>query len=293
MRTESETVMLDFLLSPLSLGLMQRAFAVTIVAALVCSVLSCWLVLVGWSLMGDAISHAVLPGVVFAYILQIPFAIGALVTALVAVMLIGAVGSHRKIRQDSAMGIVFTTLFALGIVMVSVTPSHIDLNEIIYGNVLGVSVAALTQVCVLAALVTGVLLYKRKDLTLYAFDPSYAAAIGLSTRLLSGILLFSLALTSVVALQVVGVILVVAMLIIPGSTARLLTNKFTTMLCYSVTFALVGSISGLYISYYVDISPGGAVVLTQGVMFAVVFISERIYTKIRTQSQKSSSLAQS
>lgn len=208
--------LLELLLEPLQYDFMVRAIITTVVAAIVCALLSCWLVLVGWSLMGDAVSHAVLPGVVIAYVLGAPFAIGALVFGFLAVALIGAIRGTSRVKEDAAIGIVFTTLFALGLVLISVTPSQTDLNHIIFGNILGVSVADLVQIAVLAAIAFTALVVKRRDLTLYAFDPTHAFAIGLSPRFLGALLLGLLALTSVVALQVVGVILVVAMLIIPA-----------------------------------------------------------------------------
>lgn len=261
------------LLDPLSYEFMARALAVTVLAALTCALLSCWLVLMGWSLMGDAISHAVLPGVVLAYVFGLPFSLGALVAALVAVALIGGVrrGSPR-IREDTAIGIVFTTLFALGLVLISVTPSHTDLNNILFGNVLGVSTGDLIHVGVLGAVVAAILLVKRKDLTLYAFDPGYAHAIGLRPHLLGALLLVVLALTNVIALQIVGVVLVVAMLIIPGATARMLTNRFPRMLLISCAVSVAGAVTGLYVSYYLDISPGGAVVLVLGSLFFLVYL---------------------
>lgn len=262
---------LNFLVEPLTLPFMLRAFVVTVIAAAVCALLSCWLVLLGWSLMGDAISHAVLPGVVLAYIFGAPFAVGAVVAALVAVALIGGVQRSGRVREDAAIGIVFTTLFALGLVLISVTPSNTDLNHILFGNVLGVSWADVTQVAILAVLVAAVLLIKRRDFVLYAFDPGFARAVGLRPRLLGALLLVMLALTSVVALQIVGVVLVVAMLVIPGSTARLLTDRFVPMLGVSVGVSLAGTLTGLYTSYYLDVSPGGAVVVTQGLLFAIAY----------------------
>lgn len=160
---------LNFLVEPLTLPFMLRAFVVTVIAAAVCALLSCWLVLLGWSLMGDAISHAVLPGVVLAYIFGAPFAVGAVIAALVAVALIGGVRRSGRVREDAAIGIVFTTMFAFGLVLISVTPSNTDLNHILFGNVLGVSWSDVWQVAILAVVVAAVLLVKRRDFVLYAF----------------------------------------------------------------------------------------------------------------------------
>ncbi|MGF2949751.1 metal ABC transporter permease [Microbacterium alcoholitolerans] len=263
---------IDLILEPLQYEFMVRALLTTVIAAVVCALLSCWLVLVGWSLMGDAVSHAVLPGVVLAYVVGAPFAVGALVFGFLAVALIGAVRGTGRIKEDAAIGIVFTTLFALGLVLVSVTPSHTDLNHIVFGNVLGVSSADLVQIGVLAGIAAVILVIKRRDLTLFAFDPAHAFAIGLSPSLLGALLLGLLALTAVVALQVVGVILVVAMLIIPGATARLLTDRFSRMLLLAPVISATCSVAGIYLSYWLNASPGGLVVVTQGAVFALAYL---------------------
>lgn len=257
---------------PLHYSFMVRALSITIIAAVVCAVLSCWLVLIGWSLMGDAVSHAVLPGVVLAYVAGVPFTIGAVIFGFLAVALIGVVRGTSRVKEDAAIGIVFTTLFALGLVLVSVTPSHTDLNHIIFGNVLGISRADLIQIAILGAFVFTVLILKRRDFTLYAFDPVHAHAIGLNPRLLGAALLGLLALTAVVGLQAVGVILVVAMLIIPGATAYLLTDRLQLMLLIAPVCSAACAVTGLYISYHLDTAPGGMVVLTQGALFGVVYL---------------------
>ena len=264
--------LVELLLDPLQYGFMVRALAVAVVAAVVCAVLSCWLVLIGWSLMGDAVSHAVLPGVVLAYVVGAPFAIGALIFGLIAVALIGLIRNTSRVKEDAAIGIVFTTLFAFGLVLISVTPSQTDLNHIIFGNLLGVSSSDLLQVAILGALALSILLIKRRDLTLFAFDPIHANAIGLSPKRLGALLLGVLALTSVVALQAVGVVLVVAMLIIPGATAYLLTDKFSRMLVIAPVVSAVCAIAGIYVSYYLDTASGGMVVMTQGIVFALVYL---------------------
>ena len=260
------------LVEPFQYGFLQRAFAVTLVASIVCALLSCWLVLVGWSLMGDAVSHAVLPGVVLSYLVGVPFAVGALVFGIGSVALIGTVRDTSKLKEDTAIGVVFTSLFALGLVLVSVTPSQVDLSHILFGNVLGVAPADLVQVAVLGAIVVVVLLAKRRDLTLYAFDPAHAHAIGLSPRRLGALLLGLLAVTVVVALQAVGVILVVAMLIIPGATAYLLSDRIDRMLVVAPLVAAGCAVVGFAASYALDASPAGMVVLAQGVVFACVHL---------------------
>ncbi|QYH34639.1 metal ABC transporter permease [Salinibacterium sp. M195] len=263
---------LDFLLEPLSYDFMQRAMATSVIAAIVCAVLSCWLVLVGWSLMGDAVSHSVLPGVVLAYVVGAPFALGALIFGFLAVGLIGAVRNTSRIKEDAAIGIVFTTLFALGLVLISVIPSQTDLNHIIFGNLLGVSSADLLQVVILGVVTFSILIIKRRDFTLYAFDATHAHAIGLNPKVLGAALLGLLALTSVVALQAVGVVLVVALLIIPGATAYLLTDRFARMLVIAPALSALAAIVGLYLSYYLDTASGGMIVLVQGCIFALVYL---------------------
>ncbi|MGM1064596.1 metal ABC transporter permease [Saccharothrix sp. Mg75] len=251
---------------------MLRALAATVIAAAVCAVLSCWLVLIGWSLMGDAVSHAVLPGVVLAYVLGAPFALGAVVFGFLAVALIGVLRDTSRVKEDAAIGIVFTTLFALGLVLISVTPSQTDLNHIVFGNLLGVGRADLAQIAVLGAVALTALLLKRRDFTLYAFDPVHAHAIGLDPRLLGAALLGLLALTCVVALQVVGVVLVVAMLIIPGSTAHLLTDRFGRMLVIAPAVSVGAAVVGLYLSYHLDTASGAMVVLVQGAVFLLAYL---------------------
>ncbi|MCP2635607.1 metal ABC transporter permease [Microbacterium sp. HD4P20] len=264
--------LIDLLLTPFGYEFMQRALAVAVVSGVVCGVLSCWLVLIGWSLMGDAVSHAVLPGVVIAYLIGTPFAVGALVFALLAVALIGGVRSTSRIKPDAAIGVVFTTLFALGLVLISVVPSQTDLGHILFGNLLGVSTPELAQIVVLGAITLAIVLLKRRDLVLYAFDPDHAGAIGLNPRRLGALLLVLLALTVVVALQAVGVVLVVALLIIPGATAYLLTDRFSTMLIISPAIAVVSAITGLYASYYLDTASGGMIVLAMGALFALAYL---------------------
>lgn len=278
---------LEFFVEPMRLEFMVRATATTLIASVVCATLSCWLVLIGWSLMGDAVSHAVLPGVVLAYIAGAPFALGAIIFGFTAVALIGIVRDTSRIKEDAAIGVVFTTLFALGLVLISVTPSQVDLNHIIFGNLLGVSRSDLIQVVVLGAIVLVVLVYKRRDFTLYAFDPSHAHAIGLNPRLLGAALLGMLALTAVVALQAVGVVLVVALLITPGATAYLLTDRFGRMLVIAPTIAAACALIGLYASYYLDTSSGPMVVLTNGAAFTLVYLLSPhqglLTTRLRTK----------
>lgn len=262
----------DLLLEPLDYPFMVRALITAVVAATVCAVLSCWITLIGWSLMGDAVSHAVLPGVVLAHLVGAPFTLGAVLFGFLAVLLIGFVRDTSPVKEDAAIGIVFTALFALGLVLVSVTPSQTDLVHIVFGNLLGVSTGDVVQVVVVGVVVLAVLLAKRRDLTLFAFDRVHAHAIGLNPRLLGTVLIGLLALTSVVALQAVGVVLVVALLITPGATAYLLTDRMSRMLIIAPSLAAVCALVGLYASYYLDTAPGPTIVLAQALAFAVVHL---------------------
>ncbi|MDN6237041.1 MAG: metal ABC transporter permease [Corynebacterium flavescens] len=259
-------------IEPWQYAFMQRGLMVGLTTAIVCGVISCWLILIGWSLLGDAISHAVLPGVVLSYIFCVPFTIGALVFAAIAVSLIGGMRSGKLVKEDAAIGIVFTTLFALGTVLISVTPSQTDLNHILFGNLLGITSGDLWQVLVLGAITLVVILLKRRDLTLFAFDPVHARSIGLSPRSLSALLLGALAVTVVISFQAVGVILVVAMLITPGATARLLTDSIWKMMWLSPLIACLCVATGIILSYVFDTSSGGMIGVVLGVVFAIVYL---------------------
>lgn len=264
--------LVDFLVEPLEYTFMQRALLVTVTASIVCAVLSCWLVLIGWSLMGDAVSHAVLPGVALSYLLGAPFAIGALLFALIAVGAIGVVRNTTIVKEDAAIGVVFTTLFALGVVLISKFPSQIDLNHILFGNLLGVSQADMIQVFVLGGIALAVMIVKRRDFTLFAFDRTQARAVGINPTVISAVMLTLLALTTVVVLQAVGVILVVAMLITPGASAYLLTHSFGRMLVLAPLVSVGCALVGIYASFYLDVSSGGSVVLTQGLVFVLAYL---------------------
>lgn len=262
----------EWITDPLEFEFMQRALLVGVVIGAVCAVLSCWLTLLGWSLLGDAVSHAVLPGVVLSYVIGAPFAAGAFVFGVGAVALIGGLNRTSRVKEDAAIGIVFTGLFALGLVLVSVVPSQIDLFHILFGNILGVSDSDIAQVVIIGTISLAVLLYMRKDIVLYAFDPTHAHAIGISPRRLEAVLLGALALTVVIALQAVGIVLVVAMLITPGATAYMLTDRFDRMIAYATVAGIGSCIAGTYISYYADTSTGGAIVVVLTSLFILAYL---------------------
>ncbi|MEY9212142.1 metal ABC transporter permease [Thermobifida halotolerans] len=264
--------LVDWLTLPFTFEFMQRALLVSVLAGAVCAVLSCWVTLIGWSLMGDAVSHAVLPGVVLSYLLGLPFAVGALVFGVGSVALIGTVNRTSRVKEDAAIGIVFTAMFALGVVVLSRISSDTDLRHILFGDPLGVSGTEIAQIVVMTVLALAVVALKHRDLTLYAFDPTHAHAIGLSPRRLEALLLGLLAVTVVIALQVLGIIMVVAMLIIPGATAYLLTDRFERMVLIAVAVSVAASVVGVYASFLLDVTPGGMIVVVQALAFAAAYL---------------------
>lgn len=261
--------MIDFLVEPMTYEFMRRALLVVAASGVAGALLSCWLVHMGWSLMGDTVSHAVLPGVVIASLVDIPFVVGALLAAMVAVALIGGIREGGTVRVDAAMGIVFTALFSLGLVLIARFPTQQDLHSILFGSVLGVPDAVLVQVLLVSAFTVVVLLVFRRDLVMVAFDRLHAHTLGLRTRLLTAVLLTTLATATVAGVQSVGVILVVATLIIPGATAQLLADTMRGTMILAVVVALVGGVTGLYVGYHADLPPGAVVVLTQAALFAL------------------------
>lgn len=246
---------------------MRDAFVIGAFVAAMCAVLSCFLILKGWSLMGDAISHAVLPGIVLAYILGIPLGIGAFVSGLICAVSTGFIKQNSRIKEDTVMGVVFTGMFAFGLVLFSRTPSDMHLDHILVGNILGITSSQFWQTLGLGSIVLGVTLALRKDLLLICFDPGQARVMALPDRFLNYLLLGLLSLAIVVSLQAVGIILVVAMLVTPGSIAHLWTDRFDRMLQIAVISATGSTVVGIFISYHIDGSTGACIVLTQAVLF--------------------------
>ena len=264
--------MIETLLEPLRFGFMQQALAVGALIAAVGAVLSCFLVLRGWSLMGDAISHAVLPGVVLAYIAGIPLAIGAFVSGLFCAVATGWVKANSRIKEDTVMGVVFTGLFAFGLVLFSKTPSDLHLDHILFGNILGISAAQLWETGIISVVVLAVIFLLRKDLLLVCFDPTHARVLGLSVRGFTYLLLILLSLAIVAAMKAVGLILVIAVLVTPGATALLLTTRFDRMLLIAVLVAVGSALTGVYISYFLDGAPAACIVLVQALAFVVALL---------------------
>ncbi len=258
-----------WLTEPFHYPFMQRAVIAALVTATVCSLLSCYLVLKGWSLMGDAISHAVLPGIVLAYLLGIPLAIGAFLSGLFCAVLTGYLRQHSVLKEDTLMGIVFSGMFAFGIVLFTAIDTEQHLSHILFGNILGITHTELIQSIVIALFTMGILLIKQRDLLAYCFDPLHANVIGLPIRVLYYGLLSLLSLTIVASIQVTGVILVVAMLISPGMTALILTKRFNIMLCLALSVSLISSLFGIIVSYHLDASTSSCIVLVQACLFII------------------------
>ena len=263
---------------------MRRALMVSALVGGVCGLLSCYMTLKGWALMGDAVSHAVMPGVVVAYALGFPFSVGAFVFGVGSVALIGFVKQKSRIKEDTVIGVVFTGFFALGIVLVSKIKSNIDLMHILFGSPLGISENDVSQTLLISIIVVSILLIFRRDLMLYCFDATHARSIGINTGLLHYLLLSLLSLSAVVGLQTVGIILVVAMLITPGATAYLLTDRFDRMALLAVLSSVISSLLGVYISYWSDIETGGSIVLVQTILFLFAFIFAPRYGILRSRN---------
>lgn len=266
---------------PFAFEFMQTALFTAVLVASVCAVLSCYLILKGWSLMGDAISHAVLPGVVISSLLGLPLAIGAFASGLFCAIFVGYLKENSRLKEDTIMGIMFSGLFALGIVLFTALPSDQHLTHLLFGNLLGVTQNELIQTIIICTLTFSVIIFKRKDFLLYCFDSNHAKVIGLPVKRLHYGLLALLALTIISAMQVVGVILVVAMLIAPGITAHLLSNRFDYMLAIAMTIAISSSVFGTILSYHIDAATGPTIILIQSIVFGIVLISNRFKQRKR------------
>ncbi|SUU37863.1 iron transporter membrane protein [Actinobacillus seminis] len=259
-------------LEPIAYPFMQNALLTALIVALICAVLSCYLVLKGWALMGDAVSHAVLPGIILAYLLGLPLLFGAFCAGVTCTLSIGYLKENSRIKEDTAMGIVFSGMFALGLVLFTKVKTDQHLSHILFGNLLGISALELIQTAIVSAIIFAIILLKRRDFLLYCFDPSHTRVAGLSPKLLHYGLLTLLALTIITAMQVVGVILVVAMLISPGIIAYILTKSFDKMLVIAICVSVFCSIFGVILSYHLDSAPGATIILLQASIFILVLI---------------------
>jgi len=263
---------MEKLLEPFQFQFIQEAMLVGGAVAIVCAVLSCFLVLKGWSLMGDAISHAVLPGIVIAYAIGAPLALGAFASGLFCAIATGFIKANSRVKEDTVMGVVFTGLFAFGLVIFTKIKTDLHLDHILFGNILGIEPRDLIESLAVAGVTLVIVLVLRRDLLLFCFDPNHARAIGLPTGFLYYLLLSLLAATIVAALKAVGIILVIAMLVTPGCIGYLLTDRFNHMLWIAVSSAVFSSLTGVYVSFFINGSTAACMVLVQALLFLLALI---------------------
>ncbi|AOO76220.1 metal ABC transporter permease [Latilactobacillus curvatus] len=251
---------------------LQSALLTAVMVGIMSGIVGSFIILRGMSLMGDAISHAVLPGVAVAYMLGINVLVGASVFGILAAVLIGFVATHSKIKTDTSIGVVFSAFYALGFILISMAESATNLHHILFGNILAVSDSDIMSTAIVLGLVILFVSFFYKELLITSFDETYAKTYGLKTQVLHYGLMLVLTLVTVSALQTVGIILVVAMLITPAATAFLWTDRLVTMLFLSAGIGAVSAISGLYFSYTLNWASGPAIVLMAAVLFAISFI---------------------
>ena len=276
----------ETLLAPFQFGFMINALIISALVAIPTAMLSCFLVLKGWSLMGDAISHAVFPGVVVAYIVGLPYAVGAFVAGIFCAVATGFLKDNSRIKQDTVMGIVFSGMFGLCLVLYVKIQSDVHLDHILFGDMLGIGLRDIAETAIIAAITAGILGIKWRDFLLHAFDPAQAKAVGLRVGLLHYGLLCLISLAIVGALKAVGIILAIAMLVAPGAIAFLLTKRFGAMLALSVVIAVVASLLGVYLSFFIDSAPAPTIVLLLALLFVAAFVA----TAVRTGSVETSEM---
>lgn len=269
---------MDWLL-PFQFPFMQNAFYIALIVGPPTALLSCFLVLKGWALMGDAVAHAILPGVVLAFIAGIPLIVGAFAAGMTCALLTGYLSTNSRVKEDTVMGVVFSGMFAVGIILFTAFPSDMHLDHILFGNMLGVGLADLWTAGTIALGTTAVLVLKWRDFLLHAFDPAQAQASGLRTSWLHYGLLTILSLTIVATLSSVGLILAVALLITPGAIAFLLVRSFGRMLILSVLVCTGSMLVGAYISFFVDSAPAPTIVLVLSAIFVLAFVRRVLLTR--------------
>lgn len=267
--------MMEMLLLPLQFPFMQNAFAITLLIAPAAALLSAFLVLKGWALMGDAVSHAVLPGVVLAYVAGIPLVIGAFLAGLFTAVATGFVKDNSRVKSDTVMGVIFSGMFGLGIVIYTQIETELHLDHILFGNMLGVGARDLWTAGSIALPVAALIILKWRDFLAHAFDPIQARVVGLPAGLLHYGLLAILSATIVAMLSSVGIILAVAFLIAPGAIAFLLTRRFAAMLSVAVAVAVLAGLTGVYLSFWLDSAPAPTIVLILTGLFILAFLGRR------------------
>ncbi|WP_227935560.1 metal ABC transporter permease [Alkalihalobacillus deserti] len=282
--------MIAFYESILQYEFLQRALITSILVGIVCGVIGCFIILRGMSLMGDAISHAVLPGVAVSYMLGINIFYGAVLTGLVVAISIGYISQNSRIKNDTSIGIMFTAAFAIGIILITLMQSSADLYHILFGNVLAVPVSEVWMTFIVTVIVLLCVYLFFKELLVTTFDPTMAAAYGLPNNFIHYLLMTLLTMSTVASLQTVGIVLVVAMLITPAATAYLMTNRLWFMVFLSAGFGVIASIIGLYYSFTYNLASGPAIVVVASLMFAMAFFFSPkqglLWRAIRTRKKK-------
>lgn len=265
---------LNWFFEPLQFAFMQRSLAVAIMVGVICSVVGSYLMVQRLALLGDAISHSVLPGLAIAFLLGVNIFIGAFIAGVISTVIIGWIHTRSPIKEDAAMGIVFSAFFALGITLITSIQrdNKIDLNHFLFGNILGVTGSDVRDTAIIAALVLLAVVLLYKELLFYSFDPLGAQANGLPTGLLNAGLMVLIALTVVASMKVVGVILVLSLLIAPGATAYLLVPRLHQVMLLGAAIGVFSSVSGMYLSYYVNLPSGPAIVMVVSTLFALAFL---------------------
>ncbi|WP_333893628.1 metal ABC transporter permease [Atlantibacter subterraneus] len=267
--------MVEWVIAPLAFDFMVNALIISVLIAIPCALLSCFLVLKGWALMGDAMSHAVFPGVVIAWMLGLPFAPGAFVAGMLCALATGYLKDNSRIRHDTAMGIVFSGMFGFGLVLYVWLQPEVHLDHILFGDMLGIGSSDIRDTALVTLLTVSVIAVKWRDLVLHAFDPVQAQAVGLRIKLLHYGLLVLLALAIVASLKAVGIILAIAILIAPGAIAFLITRTFGAMLLAAVGVAIIASLSGIWLSFYLDSAPAPTIVLVFSLLFVMAMLVNR------------------
>ncbi|WP_434053005.1 MAG: metal ABC transporter permease [Roseibium sp.] len=270
---------LDTLLLPFRFPFMQNAFLICIIVSVPTALLSCFLVMKGWALMGDAVSHAILPGIVVAYIIGIPLLIGAFAAGMICALATGYLAGNSRVKQDTVMGVVFSGMFGLGIVLYVAVETNAHLDHILFGNMLGVGTSDLITAGIIAIVVSTALVLKWKDLVLQSFDAAQAKASGLPVNLLHYGLLAALSLTIVATLSAAGLILAIGLLIAPGAIAFLLVRRFGTMLWVSAFVCMSAMLAGTYASFFLDSAPAPTIILILTFMFVVAFARRLLLTR--------------
>ncbi len=263
---------MDILLEPFAYNYMFNAIWVSALVGGVCAFLSCYLMLKGWSLIGDALSHSIVPGVAGAYMLGLPFSIGAFFSGGLAAATMLFLNQRTRLREDTIIGLIFSSFFGLGLFMVSLNPTSVNIQTIVLGNILAIAPSDIVQLAAIGFVSLAILLVKWKDLMVTFFDENHARSIGLNPVLLKGLFFTLLSVTTVAALQTVGAFLVICMVVTPGATAYLLTDRFPKLLLISVALGSVTSAVGTYISYFLDGATGGIIVVLQTMLFLITFV---------------------